>query len=400
MSVSTRTPSIPKAALKVAHSRQERRLDALAELIGGPGPIPVPGLTDDAVRAALNGLADAMVIQFIGPRTLPPGRPLAAQLSPQPSEMVIPVPTIGMVPIKVAAEWTVFDVNDQQVQPGSAFIAPSGLTLPDLSLIFAPEIAQAPAPASATRQFSVRVSVTLSLQLPSVLFGGTDGGFVEIVSDEITLPPTSAIPQSLVSVVPLEVPSLLLLFRHPNLAPRADNQDGFVLVVAPTGTPAALQDLGKIKRTLDDLGGALPTLASAFTSFAPMLPLAAQVSQIAFLAYPNPALTVADEIANINEITMINRPPLRNDVEAAHEISSLMLLGVEGTSVECFNHRNFSSGSGKLTLTTGPELNVIVRNLHSQRPRSEPNGRVTVDVVPDRVGNRSFGDEIVSLRFK
>jgi hypothetical protein len=393
----TPPPGISRVALRRSHDLQEERLDALARLIGEP--LPLPDLTLDAVRAALNDLAGSMAIQFIGPRRLPPGRPLAARLNPQPSEMVVPVPTVGSVPVGVTVTWSVLDAQNQPVTPGDGFVAPNGLTLPDVSLIFAPAIATLPAPASATRQFSIRVTVTLSLQLPSLLFGGTDGGFVEVLSDEITLPPPG-VELPTVSVLPLEIPSLLLLFRHPNLAPRADNHDGFILIVAPDGFPVQLQGLGQIVDLFNGLGAALPTLASAFSPFASMLPLAAQLSQIAFLAYPNPVMTVANEIANLNKITMIERPPLRNDIEAAQEVSSLMLLGVEGTQVECFNHRNFNSGDGKLTLTTGPELHVIVRNLHSKQPRSEPVGRVTVDVVPDRVGNRSFGDELVSLRFR
>jgi hypothetical protein len=396
MPATLHSPSIPKSGLKRTHDLQDERLEALANLVGGP--VPVLDLTQAGVRDALNDLARAMVIQFIGQRNLPPGRPLTARLSPQPSEMVIPVATIGSVPVKVAVAWTVLDAQQQPVPPGPAFVAPSGLTLPDVSLIFAPAIAPLPAPASATRQFTVRATVQLSLQLPSLIFGGTDGGFVDVVSDEVTLPPPG-VDVPTVSVLPLEVPSLLLLFRHPNLAPRADDHDGFILIVAPDGFPEQLQGLGQIVDVFNGLGAALPTLASAFSSFAPMLPLASQLSLIAFLTYPNPVMTVASEIANLNQITMIDRPPLRNDIEAAQEASSLLLLGVEGAQVECFNHRNFSSGQGKLTLTTGPELHVIVRSLHSQRPRSEPVGRITVDVVPDRVGNRSFGDELVSLRF-
>ena len=80
MPIATRTPSMPKAALKRNHDLQERRLDALAQLVDGP--IPVPGLSEDAVGAALNGLADSMVIQFIGPRAAAGASARSAAKSP------------------------------------------------------------------------------------------------------------------------------------------------------------------------------------------------------------------------------------------------------------------------------------------------------------------------------
>jgi hypothetical protein len=122
----------------------------------------------------------------------------------------------------------------------------------------------------------------------------------------------------------------------------------------------------------------------------------------ALQSQPNVVFRKADRINNFNNIDLIKRPWYSNDIEAEDELSSLVFVGARGKMAECFNDRDCDQGEGKFTLTVGPKLFVIVRNLHSKRPTSGPDGdEIVIDVVPPDgwFTADSFGDELSSMRF-
>ncbi len=85
-------------------------------------------------------------------------------------------------------------------------------------------------------------------------------------------------------------------------------------------------------------------------------------------------VAVQDEIGNLNDWTLIQRSWYENDTEAEDEISSLILVGVPGTSVRLYNARNFGEGEGVLQVTTGDEGYVLLRDLNHPLD-TEPAGR-------------------------
>ena len=115
----------------------------------------------------------------------------------------------------------------------------------------------------------------------------------------------------------------------------------------------------------------------------------------ALLAEDHVQFRQADEIANLNDITLASG--WLNDTEAEDEISSLLLFGPPGRAVDLFNDRSFGVSEGVFTIKTQKQLVAGVRDLHTDFPSVEP---VDASLLRRGAPDDDFGDELSSLRFK
>jgi hypothetical protein len=344
-----------------------------------PGLVPKPLSTNlKVVQQAVTGLCGLPVIKQVCQALHPPG--IGGGLAQVQASWV--VPTEVSTPLKLTIDWTVTDSAGNALKPHGPnepghFIAPLGLNVPELSLIFRPEVRELTTAPDLTPVIR-KVSATVTLEALGVQFG------------PVTLPPVD------VPVLPLFVPTVLVMFLDTNFATTGDTA---ALVVLPRNSPFAT--VGDVVNKLNALRAPLDTLKDFvdFGTFFTGMPNV--VSQLD--AVPHVMVGTAD-IANLNDITLIHYDSwFENDIEAEDELSSLVLIGPSGRVARLFNARNFSSNEGQLDVTVPDSLMVQVPDLHSANPGSTPSG-LAVQVQPPQ-GTRfdpphsitTFGDEISSV---
>lgn len=210
-----------------------------------------------------------------------------------------------------------------------------------------------------------------------------------------------------VDLVPLAIPTVLLLFFDPSLA-------GPSLMVLPKDSqlgPDSVLTILKNARDVLDTVKELVDFVGLFIDVVNALdPVWAELEM---------AWTKADEIQNLNDIDVIGSPwwaVWQNDREAEDEFASLILFGAPSRSLQAYNARNFSDSEGELVVHVGPEMAVVINTLyHSETgdfvpPDAVPADRVTVARKPQGCRGTwcwaggghditTFGDEFSSLRF-
>jgi hypothetical protein len=380
--------------------------------------MPLPPLTD-----TLDRLAEGLRIVSDGGREDESGKRLRLRLDPSPAALTaaqpVALPTtlnaqgdpVGAVtalsgdlpvpvelPVSVEIEWSVRET----AQPDSATISEeavsieNGLTSPELSLLFTPQLKEPGAVAAERipRPIPAFVHAAVTLSTRDVLAEG--GADLDTSSRRVDLPPVPVV----IPVLPL--PTVLILFRHPNFALRLGDQDGAALVVLPHGFPlGALQDLQDILETIRSLtpsaGSLAPHLSRLLVGLRRLEAALALQPHILTVAAPAaatdaPAPRGAFGLPQLNKLTVIQNSPVVNDIEVSREMSSMIFLGPAGSKVECFTEFNF--GGGKLEAETDAGGIVLIRDLHFTAPRSETGGRVTASDAP----SRGFGNMIRSLK--
>jgi hypothetical protein len=281
-------------------------------------------------------------------------------------------PVSSPVPVSFSWRWTVTDAAGATVNAGQGFLSPEGLTVPQTSFMFKPPVRKLEDQDFAPDTFNIRGGVRLQA-------GAIDTGWLDF-------------PDLPFLVAPLQVPTVLALFVNRNFQNFVDDTEGAVLVMLPEGSP--LHAVSAVTQALNTAGSALQaigTLLSLFPLGAATGTITAPISNAA-----HTSIVVQDDIANLNDQTLIQREWFENDTEAEDEISSLILVGVPGTRVRLFNARNFGTNEGVLEVTTGPEGYVLIRNLDSASPATEPPGRAT-PVNPSPWN--TFRDTFSSVRF-
>lgn len=302
-------------------------------------------------------------------------------LTTVPPSVVAGVPGVigkitGSMAIAVAPEvlvsWSVRDASNNILTEATHFIAPSGLSLPEITIIFIPAVTEltsaVPSPPSVVRYLHARVSVRV--------------GTTQTAPRD--LPPVKLV------VPELGVPTVLGMMLHVDFK-------GATLVVVPSNSPFG--SLGAVVNTLSDLQSRLAPLSSLarFAAFLLGLGTLTQVLQ----SEPHIQFRKTDTINNLNDITLIQRAWYQNDTEAEDELSSLILIGPVGRRAECCNDQGMDDGEGKFTVSVPNQLFVSVRSLHSKNPASAPNGNeLTVNKTPPDgfFSAGSFGDELSSVR--
>jgi hypothetical protein len=313
----------------------------------------------------------------------------------------LPLPI--QVPVRVEVEWSVVELlpgqkqkdlkegGDFEIVPASAKPGGTLFKVPELSFLFKPRIVEptedqiVPGPITA----EIRAKVILS----ATPVNETDE--VKSLPVELRLP-------VLLPVIPL--PTVLALFRHANFLPRdtnlrsranfVDTPDGFVLLVVPEDSPLkALTNLFDVLNTVAQLGSLVGSLVPAQAR----LLLGLQKLAAAISAQPHIKFRAVKELSNLNAVVMIQRDLTHNDIEVEDEVSSLILIGPEGTKASLFNRRDFGEGDGHLEVLTGGARLVVIRDLHTAgKPVSETGG--SIDIKKDSTKRDGFGQAISSLK--
>jgi len=210
-----------------------------------------------------------------------------------------------------------------------------------------------------------------------------------------------------VDLVPLAIPTVLLLFFDPDFA-------GPSLMVLPAnsqlGPDSVLTILKSVRTELDTIKELVDFVGLFIDLVNALDPVWAELEM---------AWTKADEIANLNDIDVVGSPwwaVWQNDREAEDEFASLMFFGAPGRSLQAFNDRGFNDDEGELVVNLGLEMAVTIRTLyHSETadfvpPDAVPAGRVTVARKPQGCRGTwcwaggghditTFGDAFSALRF-
>jgi hypothetical protein len=251
----------------------------------------------------------------------------------------------------------------------------------------------------------------LAFQLLGVLLYDADGGSAPTksvtvqASVKLTSGTTSTgwidLPARDVAVPALGLPTITVLFEHENFGDGREGQRRRALVVVPSN--AAGRDEAGVAKAISLLNNALATSAAAA---GPLRFLADATGTAAAYAFVGRTKVEArDEIDHMG--IEIDHWDLVNWFHAEDNISSLILIGAPGRQLQFFNARRFDPSEGHMNVTVGPEGAVLIRNLASANPASEPPGRVEVVHAPAKARHKNenpdhkittFGDEVSSIR--
>jgi hypothetical protein len=268
--------------------------------------------------------------------------------------------------------WQVRDAVDDLQAEGQGFFSVEGLTAPETSLVFRPPVRPIEDPDLTPETYTVQGGVQIT-------FGTEETKWLDF-------PPIPFL------VEPLRVPTMLGLFVNRNFQNFAADTQGAVLLLVPERSP--LHSLGTVITQLAALGSALRALRTLL-SLAPLgTATASLIEPLETATYK--VFAAQNGISRLDDWTLIQRGFLEGDTEGDDEFSSLFLVGVEGTTVRLYNDIDFVEGQGVLQVRTGPEGYVLIRDLGSPNPTSEPPGNAVV-VRPSPWN--TFADTISSVRF-
>jgi hypothetical protein len=365
------------------------------------GPLgQLTGPINGALGGTLTGTLTGAAGELIGTVANAPG--LLGQL-----KGTIPIGPIQL-PVGVQITWWVTDDSSppNTLIEGQDYFATDGLNALVTTLVLLPGIARMstmhPVPPPVRRIVHARITLQA-------------GG---ITSDPIELRLPLLVPS-------IAIPTLLVLFRHPNFAPLAnDGKDqGVALIIVPPDSPLA--NFSAIVNTLNALRSTIATLSllnSPALSLAGFLLGLDVLIQVLSAPQPIVLMDTRLEIANLEDIKIdrgiFTVPIVDLDIlalTAEDRFDSLIFIGKPGDKAQLSTNRNFVSSGGQFTITVRQELFVIMRDLRSALPSHEPvhnpDNIFTRNSAPDgRLSPRTrdpldplhtvttFGHEISSIR--
>jgi hypothetical protein len=272
-------------------------------------------------------------------------------------------------PEAISVAWSVLDCSGVPLRPGSAFLAPRGLSGGRVDLLFRPAVVEAAGPPPPPLLRTVRATVTLR--------DTRQRGRAVTVTRVLA---------ATVQVLPLQLPTLLAAFRHREYRFESpeERRTGAALLLVPETSPLA---------TVPDVRAALHALllaARALSGFARYEAFAGRVRTLVDALAAHPAQHVgllrADAVPDLARINLLH------DAAGDDELSSLVLLGPAGRRVRCCVHRGDDPAGGRLDVTVGEEGIVLLGDLDA--PATEPAGRAEAVVAP---AGGSFDDALTSL---
>jgi hypothetical protein len=248
------------------------------------------------------------------------------------------------IPVDIQVSWTVEDGNGNQLT-GADFLSRNPLTGLNVFLLFKPPIIDLGVDAPDLVVRIVKATVTVkSFNLTPAQTS---------TSRELQLP---------VPLVPLELPTILALFRHTKFRPFEDDMTpGFSLMVVPDGSP--IQGLTEpTNEVLRRIEGTLRPLRT-FVGIAGFLTGLGILSQ-ALAAQPM-ARARAGNIPDLEDIhmrteTFLGIDIFNRDMRANDRVSSLIFIGPPGRTVACYNDENFAEGEGAFKVHAGLDMVVLI----------------------------------------
>jgi hypothetical protein len=268
-------------------------------------------------------------------------------------------------PDALSVAWSVLDCDGAPLAPGSAFLAPRGLSGARVDLLFRPPVVEAAgaSPPPLLRTVCARVT-----------FRGA-GRRGEPVAATRVLTAT-------VQVLPLRLPTVLAAFRHREhrFESPQERRTGAALLLVPESSP--LTSVPEARAALHELLLA----ARALSGFARFQAFAGRVRTLVDALRAHPVQHIgfirADAVPDLARINLLH------DAAGDDELSSLILLGPAGRRLRACVHRDGNPAGGRLDVTVGDEGIVLVPDL------SRPTGAAKI-VVPAAGG--TFDDALTSL---
>lgn len=339
---------------------------------------------------ALAGQLEALAESFTLDRAGPVNPPLAGR------QNLALVPTLPLAPLTAAGqtfiishsvEWSFSE--GRQAVPAEDIDAES-LNSPGIDVLIKPKLVEAPPRAESPRAGDIRlVAPTVTLTLT------TRVGDETVSSGPVTLPGPGQVP-TVIRVLPVEIPTLLVLFRHKQFAPKSGPFEGFALV--DVSRPAGLTDESQLRSLLTAVGRVAGVLTTAFPSLPTVLNELAPLSRRIF---DQPLVRVVSR-HELPELKKLGIPNPDSALDAGNAASALIFIGI-GTgpntrAVECWSGKVGDKDDPYFTLTNGEHGFAVIKDLHSDRPVTLPAQRQFVLGKKPGRGN-SFGDAISGIRF-
>lgn len=277
---------------------------------------------------------------------------------------------------EMSVEWIVTDDAGNPLVEGSDFLAPNGLANPSLDIVFLPafERFDGAVPGTTGRKITARVTLTA---------GGS------------SVPRDVGPVRVLIPVIPF--PKVLALTLDSEFR-------GAALIMVPSGS--GVNSIDHLRTLLDTVRNAIAPVTSV-ARFAEMLTGINTLGGI--LNASNIQFRRANQINNLNDITLIQRAWYENDTEAEDELSAFVYISppppprnVTDNVVEICNARNLGSGEGRFTVATGTSFVALCRSLHTASPTVTPaDAAVSVTNTPPGgwFNPSDFGDALSSIRF-
>lgn len=338
--------------VKTALDQVVGRLRLLADLGDGKGPIG-----KDEIEVGPENLGDLTFVVAApttvirrAPKALPrPRRPLPPIVSAPSTgalklEGLPPIVAEALAGANVKAEVRlVVSGLDGTLKPEEVDLKPRTDVL-GLELTAAPYFVELGSGEQLDRLITVQARINVQATPP----GGSP-----ISAAEVSVPD----PPMILRLEPVEIPTMLILFRNRNYARTSGDAEGFALVVVPTNSPLARttepitgpQGVGTLLNAapLDPAG----PLMEALKRLPALGPVVARVAAlITMLRAQDHFVLCRSPIDNLNEVTMIERAGVKNDTEAENQVSSLLLFGRPGTKASLYCRRHRQLGDGKLVV--------------------------------------------------
>jgi hypothetical protein len=303
----------------------------------------------------------------------------------------IPLPT--QVPVSLRIQWHVQRrFRDRKkgfvyvdLEEGVDFVAPNGMNLPQVELIFAADPVELTADTTlGTSTFFITAEVTLS-------------------ADGIATPPID-VPRLPILVPQLGIPRIAAFFRHTNFQATDGGDSGFVFVMVPGNS--LFHALNELSPILRDLQTRLGTL----TAIARMAAFLLGIEELlnALDAQPLVQFRASDSVRDLEDIVFqeghwynVGLFGPTTDVDADEEISSMIFIGIPGKQIQLFNEDGFDDGDGQLTIQTGTEMWASLNSFSftDQAGANSFKHPVGATVTVSRTIDDNYNDEVESIRF-
>ncbi|QNR69776.1 hypothetical protein IAQ67_12650 [Paenibacillus peoriae] len=274
------------------------------------------------------------------------------------------VPISQVVPLCVEVSWEITDENGNTAVEGIDYIAPNGLSANNVSLIFLPpyitELSSDP-----NLMTSFKPKLYLVKARVTVRAGGNN------LDTQLSHP---------VSVLPLEIPSIIAAFAHKHFASFIR---GRAIVLVPPNS--VIRSTKRLFETLINIKNQVAACSVVTDYF--LLKQTLDLLIDALISSPEPQIWVGKEF-NLNEI-----PYGDADFPWANQIDSFMFLSLPGRTASFSNGvRSNAQGAFRITLDVNHQNSyVLCRSLQYKKPATEPfNTELSIlhDPVDDTFSNR------------
>ncbi|MBD0371204.1 MAG: hypothetical protein ICV60_10245 [Pyrinomonadaceae bacterium] len=298
---------------------------------------------------------------------------------------------LTQVPVEIQVTWSV-TLNGKPLKSGTDFLATNNVEGPSVAFLFKPEFIDL---GFSKNPFPARLVIKATVRLRAWPTNGAIATAIPTaqVSKDITL-------ELPLSLMPLEIPTILALFRNEQFrALPDDNLDGgFVLMVVPSYSylQGLTEQMNDLLVKIDEVVRPIRTLLglAAFLSGLTILRQALSAQPMVRLRHGD-----IDDLTDIHMRveTLFGADLLNRDLRPNDRVSSLIFMAPKGRKVGCYNDQNQAEGEGAFAVDVGDEMITLIPSLRVSIAELEAQPHVEV-LKPDNDSNR-FDDSMSSVQF-